>query len=882
MRKRLATALAAALVASWAAQAAAVPIERSGDTLVRGGQPVTLVGYGCYGILTESDFDYETYFGALQSYGINFVRVWGNYHWTNDLIPFVGTRNNADLTKLSDPYFARLGALVAAAEAHDIIVLFTLWDSVCLEGAADSGNRWVNCPYRSGNNAQSYCAAPTDFDDVPPDSDPPIWTQSHLPYMTRVVATLGDRDNVIYEIMNEPYPGYGDQTFHDTAIDALYGLLHQPQHVGSKLIATNDGPLSNAGNPKVDLVSYHAHDPGQADDHNGLQRPVVISNDGDASQSSTSLPGAAERAARVLAFAKGALGSGAAKGHNHLEILDKDIYGASWGGQDYDPKVGNITHSILETLAPFAGGLPQMECPKYDHIIDDQDGAPQFVLTGDDWGSWGSNGCGFSIADSSFKYLTKTTGGPDKKGTATWSPDLPAAGTYEITTWWRKTGNRTTDADHFIYDGVGGVTHVIIDQKADSPAEGEEAPGWDCKSGWVSLGTYTCAAGVGGCKVVLDGTDDDQSDEANAVRFRLVDCNGSVTPPAAPTCEFPGEGPHTVKAFAEQVTGTGWEQAALAEGEPDGAEAHSPNVDAGEHLAATFGALCDPDGEETITAVRIGVKLRTQYDSGKYDVLLSFHGGGAAQLITHHTAAAWDVLDVTPDQPDWTWGLIGAIEARLELDSHPGGAIDSDAWVDAFSLEVDYVTEPADCTGDATRCDGPTLQRCEGFAWKTVSKCPYGCTDGACLESPEGGEDAGPVGSDAASAADTSSSLPPSGVDAAQGGGGSSPVDGSPSGGLDAQAPGGWSGFGEGSTPCEPGARRCDGSVALACSLDGRQWVAFDDCGAPGRCTGGACTSADDSGGCQTSGARPARASLLLALLLLARALVPMGRRRAQ
>ena len=376
------------------------------------------------------------------------------------------------------------------------------------------------------------------------------------------------------------------------------------------------------------------------------------------------------------------------------------------------------------------------DCPQYDHIIDDQHGAPQFKLTGDDWATWGSNGCGYSSADSSFHYTSKTVGGPDKKGTATWTPNLPVAGTYEITTHWRKTGNRTVDANHFIYDGTGGVTEIIIDQKQDASEDGN----FECKSGWWPLGTYYCKSGKGGCYVVLDGTDDDQSDEANAVRFTLVDCSGEpdpVEPDPVETCDYPGVGQHEVKKYADKVSGTGWESTPMAQGPEDGQEAFSPNVEVGEILQAQFPDFCDPDGDEVIDKVEIGVKLKTQYDSGKYDLVLKFHAQGTAQLTTHHTASKWDVLDLTGEKA-WTWGDLNNVTAVVELHSHPGGAIDSDAWVDAFYLRVVYTTAGAEanCVEGEKRCVDDSIEECKEGQWQWVEDCEWGCDNGPCLLGP--------------------------------------------------------------------------------------------------------------------------------------------------
>ena len=317
-------------------------------------------------------------------------------------------------------------------------------------------------------------------------------------------------------------------------------------------------------------------------------------------------------------------------------------------------------------------------------IVDDQHGEPSFTITGDDWTTWGTNGYGYDGGDTSYHYLSHTIGGADRRGTATWSPTLPDAGTYRIETWFRRTENRTADADHFVHDGSGGETHLVIDQTGDGA------------SGWLELGEFYCLDGFGGCTVVLDGTDDDYSDEANAMRFTQLD---SDPPPPPPECdeEFP-LGTHELTWWAGDTSASDWEDAGLAGGEPDGAEAHSSNVDAGEFLRAGGWEVCDPAGEETLDRIEIEVLSRVQYESGQYALILALDGGGAAATTFSHTASDWDAVDVTADREEWSWNAIDALIGEVTLSDHPGGERDSDAWVDAFRLRVTFTTvdDPGD------------------------------------------------------------------------------------------------------------------------------------------------------------------------------------------
>lgn len=336
---------------------------------------------------------------------------------------------------------------------------------------------------------------------------------------------------------------------------------------------------------------------------------------------------------------------------------------------------------IVGLLAALAGSAQAQTI-----IIDNSDGAPNFITTGNDWASWGTAGYGFNGSDSDYLYLSHTVGGADRRGSAIWSPDIPTAGTYRIATWFRRTSNRTSDADYFVMDGNGEDRHVVVNQRGSGA------------SGWVSLGTSWCAEGRDGCRVILNGSDDDHSDEANAVRFQLVEADSEPPPPLEPEvpCTWPGWGDHTQEAFATVVSGSDWTQLERATGAPDGRGAHTPNMDDGELFKAGGWSLCDPWGDwEEITSVRLSVRARTQYEAGTYDIFVRLDGGGLSERIWHDTGYRWHTVDLTSEMSVWTWEDVADIRARLTLHSHPGGRRDSDVWADSFRLRVGYSMIPS-------------------------------------------------------------------------------------------------------------------------------------------------------------------------------------------
>ncbi len=349
---------------------------------------------------------------------------------------------------------------------------------------------------------------------------------------------------------------------------------------------------------------------------------------------------------------------------------------------------------------PFLLLLPSLFAQEI--IVDDQDGSPGFTTTGDDWTTWATNGYGYDGGDSEYHYLSHTLGGSDRRGTATWTPELPQVGTYVIEAWFRLTENRTRDADHVVTDGHGGTHNIVIDQYGEGP------------SGWVSLGEYWCRSGSGGCTVILDGTDDDQSDEANAMRFTLLEPGDSTEEPEpepgdeVEDCDdFPGLGTHSQTAYASAVDGVDWVEMEQAIGGPDGKEASTPNVDAGEFLLASGWELCDPVGEETLDSVTLEALARTQYDSGPYELRLQLDGEDAAATVFSGTSLDWYGVDLTGDRSAWTWAAAKGTRGRITLHDQPGGNRDSDAWVDAWRLTVGFTTT-ADEEGRGTDTEPDT------------------------------------------------------------------------------------------------------------------------------------------------------------------------------
>lgn len=111
-----------------------------------------------------------------------------------------------------------------------------------------------------------------------------------------------------------------------------------------------------------------------------------------------------------------------------------------------------------------------------------------------------------------WRYLSgfyETTSGLPRMGTATWKTQVPVSGLYQVAVHHYTTDNRTTDADFNVYDGKGQVHHFSVNQR-------------HLPTGWHVLGTFKWKKN-GEAKVILNGRDDNMSDEADAVRWVLIE-----------------------------------------------------------------------------------------------------------------------------------------------------------------------------------------------------------------------------------------------------------------------------------------------------------------------------------------------------------------------
>lgn len=172
-------------------------------------------------------FAYDAYLDYLNFYGHNFFRLW---EWevprwavyTSDSSYWFapqrwqrtgpGTAEDGkprfDLDKFDEAYFQRLRARCDAAGKRGIyvsIMLFDAWSVSKDKAGWNEQNPWRSHPFRKTNNINGVDG---DFngDDSGEDShelhDPLVWKYQEA-YIRKVIDTVGDLDNVLYEVSNE-------------------------------------------------------------------------------------------------------------------------------------------------------------------------------------------------------------------------------------------------------------------------------------------------------------------------------------------------------------------------------------------------------------------------------------------------------------------------------------------------------------------------------------------------------------------------------------------------------------------------------------------------------------------------------------------------------
>lgn len=183
------------------------------------GETVYLTGSYHWDLLVNNEarpgtFDYTAYLDFLEEHGHNFIRLRTQWAWVEFVEPSPYLRtgpalalNGApqfDLNTFDEAYFDRLRSRVIEAGERGFyvaVVFFQGW-SILDRGY---GNPWLNHPYNPANNVNGVNGDVNgngEGEEVHTLSSPEILALQEA-YVRKVIDTVHDLDNVMYEISNE-------------------------------------------------------------------------------------------------------------------------------------------------------------------------------------------------------------------------------------------------------------------------------------------------------------------------------------------------------------------------------------------------------------------------------------------------------------------------------------------------------------------------------------------------------------------------------------------------------------------------------------------------------------------------------------------------------
>ncbi len=256
-------------------------------------------------------FDFDAYLDFMQRHHHNFMRLWAWEHtawmqFTDRKIVYKPNRYartgpgkaldggpKFDLTKFNEEYFDRLRSRVIAARDRGIYVAVMLFQGFSIEqkGTAGvdpkKGNPWDGHPFNRANNINGMDGDANgngEGEETHTLAIPEI-TRLQEAYVRKVVDTVNDLDNVLYEISNESHGGSTEWHYHMIDCIHTYEATRPKQHpVGMTFTwgGKNSGTNADLFNSPAEWISPN---PAADDGYNYRKNPppangskVVISD----------------------------------------------------------------------------------------------------------------------------------------------------------------------------------------------------------------------------------------------------------------------------------------------------------------------------------------------------------------------------------------------------------------------------------------------------------------------------------------------------------------------------------------------------------------------------------------------------------------------------
>ncbi|MGQ9731559.1 MAG: apiosidase-like domain-containing protein, partial [Candidatus Zipacnadales bacterium] len=271
------------------------------------GRAILLVGAHTWNNLQdigESDpppaFDWEAYLDFLTRHHHNFVRMWrweltiwdtrpsqGNRHHFCAPHPWARTgpglaldgKPKFDLTRYDETYFSRLRSRVESAGKRGIYVSIMLFEGWGLQFGE---NAWQAHPFNPQNNVNGIGSDPNGDGkglEVHELVDPQM-TAVQEAYVRKVIDTVNDLDNVLYEISNENHPASTEWQYHMIRFIHDYERRKPKQHPVGMTFQYKGGSNQTLFDSPAEWISPNPEG-GYRDDPPAADGNKVVINDTD-------------------------------------------------------------------------------------------------------------------------------------------------------------------------------------------------------------------------------------------------------------------------------------------------------------------------------------------------------------------------------------------------------------------------------------------------------------------------------------------------------------------------------------------------------------------------------------------------------------------------
>lgn len=222
-------------------------------------------------------FNYTAFLDSLQARGHNFFRmfVWeqarwsvlvtGNYYYAP--LPYQRTgpgtaldgKPKFDLTKFNQAYFDRLRQRVQQAGVRGIYVSIQLFEGFSVEAKPfrAANNPWPGHPFNRANNINVIDGDP-DHDGQGKEIQTlqiPAVTALQEAYVRKVIDTVNDLDNVLFEICNEANGNSQDWQYHLIAFIKAYEAGRANQHPVGMTVEWPNGDNNDLFASPADWIS---------------------------------------------------------------------------------------------------------------------------------------------------------------------------------------------------------------------------------------------------------------------------------------------------------------------------------------------------------------------------------------------------------------------------------------------------------------------------------------------------------------------------------------------------------------------------------------------------------------------------------------------------